>query len=80
MRSGHISKHGERYLRRLLVLGACTPMRHARGRTSLMAAWINALLTRRPASVAKIAIVNKLARIAWAVLQDKQGYRAPAAA
>ena len=80
VRLGHISKQGDRYLRRLLVLGACTLMRHARGRTSLMAAWINALLARRPASVVKTAIANKLARVAWAVLQDRQGYRAPAAA
>jgi hypothetical protein len=45
-----------------------------------MAAWINALLARRPASVVKTAIANKLARVAWAVLQDRQGYRNPAAA
>jgi transposase len=80
VRLGHISKQGDRYLRRLLVLGASTLMRHARGRTSVTAGWINALLARRPASVVKTAIANKLARIAWAVLQDEQGYRAPAAA
>ena len=80
VRLGHISKQGDRYLRRLLVLGASTLMRHARGRASLMAAWINALLARRPASVVKVAIASKLARVVWAVLQDKQGYRAPAAA
>jgi len=80
VRLGHISKQGDRHLRRLLVLGACTLMRHARGRTSVMAAWINGLLARRPASVVKTAIANKLARIAWAVLQDSQGCRPPAAA
>jgi transposase len=80
VRLGHISKQGDRYLRRLLVLGASTLMRHARGRASVTAQWINALLARRPASVVKTAIANKLARIAWAVLQDEQGYRTPAAA
>jgi transposase len=80
VRLGHISKQGDRHLRRLLVLGVCTLMRHARGRTSVMAAWINGLLARRPASVVKTAIANKLARIAWAVLQDSRGYRAPAGA
>jgi transposase len=80
VRLGHISKQGDRYLRRLLVLGASTLMRHARGRTSVTARWINALLARRPASVVKTAIANKLARIAWAVLRDSEGYRAPAAA
>jgi transposase len=80
VRLGHISKQGDRYLRRLLVLGASTLMRHARGRSSVMAAWINGLLARRPASVVKTAIANKLARIAWAVLKDSRGYQAPAAA
>ncbi|MGF9758846.1 IS110 family transposase [Microvirga sp. 0TCS3.31] len=80
VRLGHISKQGDRYLRRLLVLGASTLMRHARGRTSVTAGWINALLARRPASVVKTAIANKLARVAWAVLRGNQGYRAPAAA
>jgi transposase len=80
VRLGHISKQGDRYLRRLLVLGATTLLRHARGKTSVTAGWINALLARRPAGIVKVAIANKLARIAWAVLQDNRGYRAPAAA
>ena len=80
VRLGHISKQGDRYLRRLLVLGASTLLRHARGKASVAAGWINALLARRPAGIVKIAIANKLARIAWAVLQDNRGYRAPAAA
>ncbi len=80
VRLGHISKQGDRYLRRLLVLGATTLLRHARGKTSVTAGWINALLVRRPAGIVKVAIANKLARIAWAVLQDNRGYRTPAAA
>nr|WP_239468393.1 IS110 family transposase [Microvirga arvi] len=69
VRLGHISKQGDRYLRRLLVLGATTLLRHARGNASAAAGWINALLARRPAGIVKIAIANKLARVAWAVLQ-----------
>jgi transposase len=80
VRLGHISKQGDRYLRRLLVLGATTLLRHARGKTSVTAGWINALLARRPASIVKIAIANKLARVAWAVLRGNQGYRVPTAA
>ena len=76
VRLGHISKQGDRYLRRLLVLGATTLLRHARGKASAAAGWINALLARRPAGIVKIAIANKLARVAWAVLQGNQGYRA----
>ena len=80
VRLGHISKQGDRYLRRLLVLGATTLLRHARGKASPAAGWINMLLARRPAGIVKIAIANKLARVAWAVLQGNQGYRAPTAA
>ncbi len=80
VRLGHISKQGDRYLRRLLVLGATTLLRHARGKASVPAGWINALLARRPAGIVKIAIANKLARVAWAVLRGNQGYRAPTAA
>jgi transposase len=80
MRLGHISKQGDRYLRRLLVLGASALTRHARGQTSVTAGWIKALLARRPASVVKTDIANKLARIAWALLRNSEGYRAPAAA
>jgi transposase len=80
VRLGHISKQGDRYLRRLLVLGATMLLRHARGKTSVTAGWINALLARRPASIVKVAIANKLARVAWAVLRGNQGYRAPTAA
>jgi len=80
VRLGHISKQGDRYLLRLLVLGATTLLRHARGKASPAAGWINMLRARRPAGIVKIAIANKLARVAWAVLQGNQGYRAPTAA
>ena len=80
VRLGHISKQVDRYLRRLLVLGATTLLRHARGKASAAAGWINALLARRPTGIVKVAIANKLARVAWAVLQGNQGYRAPTAA
>jgi transposase len=55
-------------------------LRHARGKTSVTADWINALLARHPGGIVKVAIANKLARIAWAVLQDNRNYRTPAAA
>ena len=48
VRLGHISKQGDRYLRRLLMLGATTLLRHARGKASAAAGWINALLARPP--------------------------------
>lgn len=64
---GRISKKGDAYLRKLLVLGATAVIRYSRNKPGL-ADWINALLERRPARVVTVAVANKLARIAWAVM------------
>ena len=56
------------YLRRLLVVGARTIIRYARSKAPVGAPWIMALLGRRPALVAAVALANKMARIAWAIL------------
>jgi transposase len=74
-RSG-ISKQGDRYLRRLLVLGATALIRHARTKATPQAAWIRQLLERRPAKLVAVALANKTARIAWAVLAKRADYRA----
>lgn len=60
---GPITKAGDRYLRTLLVVCATGMLRH---RTK--SPWIRALLERMPARKATVAIANKLARIAWAIL------------
>jgi transposase len=67
-RLGRITKQGEPYLRRLLVIGAAAVLRFSRDRTSALGAWVGALRTRRPAMVATVGLANKLARIAWAVM------------
>jgi len=77
-RLGRISKMGDRYLRKLLVVGATSVIRRARTSTSVSASWINALLERRPARVVTVAMANKTARIAWAILARGGVYR-PAA-
>jgi transposase len=71
---GRISKAGDRNLRRLLVLGATSLVRRARIEPE-KAPWITALLSRRPARVVTVAVANKLARIAWAVLSRAESYR-----
>ena len=76
---GRISKAGNRYLRRLLTLGATSVVHYARRRPE-KAAWINALLSRRPTRVVITAVANKLARIVWAVLSRGESFRRPAAA
>lgn len=78
---GGISKQGDRYLRRLLVIGATAVMRHTKDKTTPMANWIRMLMEKKPFRVVSVALANKLARIAWVVLTRKETYRpyAPAA-
>jgi len=75
-RLGSISKQGDRYLRRLLVLGALSVVRRARTRPDKYP-WAVAMLGRRPAKVVAVALANKMARIAWAILAKGETYRAP---
>jgi transposase len=75
IRLGGISKQGNRYLRRLLVVGATAVIRHCRDKDTPMAAWLGELLANKPARVASVALANKLARIAWALLSRQDVYR-----
>ena len=79
-RLGRISKMGDGYLRTLVVVGATAVIRYARTKAAADAAWINSLLARKPARLASVALANKTARIAWAVLAKGEVYRAPAPA
>jgi transposase len=74
-RLGRTSKRGDKYIRCLLVSGAVAILRHARNRTTKDAAWVHALLARKPTKVAAVALANKTARIAWAVMMRGEGYR-----
>ena len=66
---------GDRYLRKLLYLGALARIRMRRRRDE-GDDWIWRLLERKPAKVAVIAIANKMARTIWALLKTGQSYRA----
>lgn len=74
---GPITKMGDRYLRSLLVLGATAMLRR---RDSGYGPWLAGLLARKPARQASVALANKMARIAWAILARGGVYRKPAAA
>jgi transposase len=67
-RLGRISKMGNQYLRRLLVVGATALIRFARNRATPLAAWADKLLARRPARLVSVALANKIARVVWALL------------
>lgn len=77
-RLGRISKMGDGYLRKLLVVGATSVIRRAATGGSATSAWVRSLLARKPARLATVAMANKTARIAWAVLARGEVYRAPA--
>lgn len=67
-RLGRITKMGDRYLRQLLVIGATALVRYAKQKPSTVDPRFVALLARKPARVVSVAIANKMARIAWAVM------------
>ena len=76
---GSISKQGDRYLRSLFVAGALAVIRYAKIHGTKHRPWVTALLTRRPTKVAAIALANKLARMAWAMMASGERYNYPAA-
>jgi transposase len=75
-RLGPISKQGDRYLRRILVVGAHAVLRYAKHNPEKYPK-LTQLLARRPFKVVAVALANKMARIAWALLAKGETYRAP---
>lgn len=72
---GGISKTGNRYLRQLLVVGALAVIKRAKLLGYTRHPWLVSLMERRPAKVAAIALANKMARIAWAMMSRNEAYR-----
>jgi transposase len=70
-----ISKRGDRYLRTLLIHGARATVHRARRKTDARSRWIRGLEQRRGKNIATVAIANKNARIAWALLTSEAEYR-----
>ena len=73
----HISKAGDKYLRSLLMIGAYSLIRRAKSGAGTHRVWLLALMARRPTKVAAIALANKIARIAWALMTKGTRYREP---
>ena len=74
---GPISKRGDQYLRRILVVGAHAVLKRARHQPEKYP-WVTRLLERKPFRVVAVAVANKMARVAWALLARGGSYRAPA--
>jgi len=72
---GGISRAGNEQLRSLLVVGATAVIRHAKPGARYASAWLLKLLERRPRKVVAVALANKMARIAWAMMSTGEAYR-----
>lgn len=78
-RLGNVSKQGDRYLRSLFTVGALAVIKYAKQHGTQHRPWLAKLLERRPTRVAAVALANKLARMAWAMMASGEAYREPVA-
>ena len=77
---GETSRMGERTLRRLLIIGASAIVRWAMRKGSPIQPWLARMLNRKPPMLVIVALANKMARIAWALMARGETYQAPAMA
>lgn len=76
---GRISKMGERNIRRLLIIGGSAVVRQATVRGAPAGSWLEGMLARKPRMLVSVALANKMARIAWALMTKQEDYKAPVA-
>src|SRR5829696_5464268 len=79
-RLGRTSRMGERTLRRLLIIAASGVVRWAKRKGVPAGSWLARMLSRKPPMLVIVALANKTARIAWALIAKGGSYRAPAVA
>ncbi len=77
-RLGKTSKMGQRDLRRLLIIGASAVVRWAERQGAPAGSWLERMLAKKPRMLVTVALANKMARMAWALMAKGGVYRAPA--
>ena len=65
---------GDHYLRKLLVHGARSVIRHCKKRDDRLSEWLKTMLVRKHVNIVTVALANKTARIAWAVVNNETDY------
>lgn len=78
-RLGRITKKGDRYIRKLLIVGMTSRALMARNKPEKADIWTEKLLDQKPFRLATVAMANKSARIIWAILTKGEEYRQPIA-
>jgi transposase len=79
-RLGRTSKMGQRDIRRLLIIGAVAVVRWAARKGAPDGSWLARMLARKPKMLVAVALANRMARTAWALLRKGEDYRDPAMA
>ena len=79
-RLGKTSKMGQRDLRRLLIIGASAVVCQAARHEAPAGSWLERMLAKKPRMLVTVALANKMARMAWALMVNGGVYRAPASA
>ena len=79
-RLGRTSKMGQRDIRRLLIVGAVAVVRWAARKGAVEGSWLARMLERKPKMLVAVALANRMARTAWALMRKGEDYRDPAMA
>jgi transposase len=79
-RLGRTSKMGQRDIRRLLIIGAVATIRWAARRGAPEGSWLARMLAKKPRMLVAVALANRMARVAWALMRKEENYRDPATA
>ncbi|WP_029032323.1 IS110 family transposase [Salinarimonas rosea] len=79
-RLGRITRMGQRDIRRLLITGAVGVVRWAARKGAPEGSWLARMLAKKPRMLVAVALANRMARMAWAMMSKNESYRVPAAA